>query len=331
MTDCFIGIDVGGTKIASATLAGGKLSESRLVHTECEDQAALIEQIATAIEGQRPEAAAAVGIGVPSVVDFASGRIRMSANIPLEDVPLRELLTDRIGLPVYIDNDASCAALAEAFEDGELACPELVMFTIGTGVGGGTVLGGRVYRGATGAAPEMGHTIIGLDLSEGAPQEPGDFPQPGSLEALASGRALDGLALDAARRDPESFLGRRLARDDEVTGHDCVDGAKDGDEASRRCLQILGERLVGVVRVPIPLSDPLEIVIGGGVSNAGDLLLEPARQVAFRHVLPGVGTRTSIRLARHGPRAGVLGAALIAAQEHSEMAGQAMDEAVEGR
>jgi glucokinase len=313
--DCFIGIDVGGTKIASATLEGGKLSESRLVQTECEDQAALIEQIATAIEGERPEDACAVGIGVPSVVDFASGRIRMSANIPLEDVPLRDLLTDRIGLPVYIDNDASCAALAEAFEDGELKCPELVMFTIGTGVGGGTVLGGRVYRGATGAAPEMGHTIIGLDLSEGAPQEPGDFPQPGSLEALASGRALDGLAHDAARRDPESFLGQRLARDGEVTGHDCVDGAKEGDEASRRCLQILGERLgIGIANA-INLYDPLEIVIGGGVSNAGDLLLDPARQVAFRHVLPGVGTRTSIRLARHGPRAGVLGAALMAAQE----------------
>jgi glucokinase len=313
--DAFIGIDVGGTKIASATLRDGRLSEPALAHTRLDDQAALIEQLVAAIEALRGPGARAVGIGVPSVVDFASGRIRSSANIPLEDVPLRELLTDRSGLPVYVDNDASCAALAEAFEDGRLTCPHLVMFTIGTGVGGGTVLGGRPYRGATGAAPEVGHTIVGLDLADGAPQDPGRFPQPGSLEALASGRALDRLALDAARAEPQSFLGRRLAADGEVTGHDCVDGARDGDEASRRCLRVLGERLgIGIANA-INAYDPLEVVIGGGVSIAGDALLEPAARVAFRHVLPGVGTRTRIRLARHGPRAGVLGAALIAAQE----------------
>ncbi len=252
---------------------------------------------------------------MPSVVDFESGRIRSSVNIPLEDVPLRELLTERVGIPVYVDNDASCAALAEAFDDGRFICPDLVMFTIGTGVGGGTVLGGRLYRGATGAAPETGHMIIGLDLTDGAPEDPGEHPQPGSLEALASGKALDRLALAAAEADPDSFLGRRLSADGEVTGHDCVDGAKAGDEASRRCLRVLGERLgVGIANA-INLYDPLEVVIGGGVSTAGDLLLEPATSAAFRFVLPGVGTKTKIRVARHGPRAGVLGAALIAAQE----------------
>jgi glucokinase len=315
MSDLFIGIDVGGTKIAAATVRDGELSESRLVETELGDQETLLVQLTDAIEAVREDDARAVGVGVPSVVDFASGRIRSSANIPLKDVPLRELLTERVGLPVYVDNDASCAALAEGFEDGHFTCEHLVMFTIGTGVGGGTVLGGRVYRGATGAAPEVGHTIIGLDLSEGAPQEGGPFPQPGSLEALASGRALDRLALAAAKADPDSFLGQRLARDGEVTGHDTVDGAKAGDAAAQRCLRILGERLgIGIANA-INCYDPLEIVIGGGVSTAGELLLEPARTTAFKHVLPGVGTKTSIRLARHGPRAGVLGAALMAAQE----------------
>ena len=113
-------------------------------------------------------------------------------------------------------------------------------------------------------------------------------------------------------------LGRRLARDGEVTGHDAVDGAGEGDEAALRCLRILGERLgIGIANA-INLYDPLEVVIGGGVSIAGDLLLEPARRSAFRHVVPGAGTATKIRLARHGPRAGVLGAALIAAQEWEE-------------
>ena len=320
MSDRFIGLDVGGTKIASATLCDGALSESTLAETSLETDV-LIGQLVDAIEGLRTDDVRAVGVGVPSVVDFATGRIRSSVNIPLEDVPLRELLTERVGLPVFVDNDASCAALAEAFEDGKLTCPHLVMFTIGTGVGGGTVLGGTVYRGATGAAPESGHQIIGLDLSDGDGSADSDFPQAGSLEALASGRALDRLALDAARRDPSSFLGRRLAGDGECTGVDAVEGAKAGDEASLRCVRILGERLgIGIANA-INLYDPLEVVIGGGVSNAGNLLLEPAERVAFRHVLPGVGTKTKIRLARHGPRAGVLGAALMAAQEYESKEG----------
>jgi glucokinase len=315
VSDEFIGIDVGGTKIASAKLELGVLSESSLVPTERGDQQTLIDQLVHAIAELKGPDVRAVGIGVPSVVDFATGRIRSSANIPLEDVPLRELLTERAGVPVYVDNDASCAAMGEAWVDGRIACEHLVMFTVGTGVGGGTVLGGRIYRGATGAAPELGHTIIGLDLTHGAPQHPGEHPQPGSLETLASGRALDRLALEAARAEPGSFLGQRLARAGEVTGLDVVEGAKAGDEAAKRCLRVLGERLgVGIANA-INLFDPLEVVIGGGVSNAGDLLLEPAADTAFRFVLPGVGTATKIRLARHGPRAGVLGAALIAAQE----------------
>jgi glucokinase len=315
VSDLFIGIDVGGTKIASATLRDGALSEPELESTELDRQDALLDQLVETIGRLRGPDARAVGIGVPSVVDFATGRIRSSVNIPLADVPLRELLSERAGLPVFVDNDASCAALAEAFEDGKLTCPHLVMFTVGTGVGGGTVLGGSLYRGATGAAPEIGHMMISLPLEDGDRSEDLDFPQEGSLEALASGKALDRLARAAAEASPDSFLGRRLERDGEVTGHDAVDGAREGDEASRRCLQVLGERLgIGIANA-INLYDPLEVVIGGGVSTAGELLLDPASRAAFRHVLPGVGTKTRIRLARHGPRAGVLGAALIAAQE----------------
>jgi glucokinase len=322
MSDQFIGVDVGGTKIATATLEDRQLGEPRLVPTEQGSEDALVEQLLGAIDAARGGEARAVGIGVPSVIEFATGRIRSSVNIPLQDVPLRELLTERVGLPVYVENDASCAALAEAFDEGHLTCPHLVMFTVGTGVGGGFVLNGRLYRGATGAAAEVGHTMIGLDLTHGAPADPGEHPQPGSLEALASGRALDHLAVEAAQEAPDSFLGRRLAADGEVTGHDVVDGAKAGDAAAVHCITILGERLgIGIANA-INQFDPLEVVIGGGVSTAGELLLEPARRVAFRHVVPGVGTETRIRLARHGPRAGVLGAALIAAQEWAEETGR---------
>lgn len=318
MSNHFIGIDVGGTKIAVAGLAAGELSESRLLHTELEDQEKLVDQIAGAIEDARTPDTRAVGIGVPSLVEFATGRIASSVNIPLQDVPLRELLSDRCEMPVYVDNDASCAALAEAFDDGRLTCPHLVLFTVGTGVGGGMVLNGRLYRGAVGMAAEVGHTMIGLDLRDGAPKPSGRWPQEGSLELLASGRALDALAEAAALDDANSFLGKRHTRDGGVTGHDAVDGAREGDAASLRCLEILGERLgIGIANA-INVFDPLEVVIGGGVSAAGDLLLEPARRAALQHVVPGAGSATTIRLARHGPRAGVLGAALIAAQEWAE-------------
>ena len=331
MSDQFIGLDVGGTKIACATLQAGELSESRLEHTELESQEKLVEQLASAIDDARTEDTRAVGVGVPSLVEFATGRIRSSVNIPLRDVPLRELLTDRAGLPVYVENDASCAALAEAFHEGHMAVPHLVMFTVGTGVGGGLVLNGRLYRGATGAAPEVGHTVIGLDLANGAPPHSGVFPQAGSLEVLASGTALDKLAEEAARAEPNSFLGKRLTRDGGVTGHDAVDGAREGDEASLRCLRILGERLgIGIANA-ITMFDPLEIVIGGGVSAAGELLLGPARDTAWKYAVPGAGSMCEIRLARHGPRAGVLGAALIAAQEWAAEAGQMLEQTVEGR
>jgi glucokinase len=330
MSDQFIGIDVGGTKIACATLRAGELSESHLQHTSLESEQ-LIDQLIHAVDVGRTPETRAVGIGVPSLIEFETGRIRSSVNIPLKDVPLRQLLTDRLGLPVYVENDASCAALAEAFRDGRMAVPHLVMFTIGTGVGGGLVLNGRLYRGATGTASEVGHTLIGLDLSAGAPPHDGVFPQAGSLEMLASGRALDQLAEEAANADAHSFLGRRLARGGGVTGHVVVDGARVGDEASIRCLRILGERLgIGIANA-ITMFDPLEIVIGGGVSAAGEFLLGPARETAWTYAVPGAGTQCEIRLARHGARAGVLGAALLAAQEYAADTGVAMEEAVEGR
>ena len=331
MSDQFIGIDVGGTKIATATLEAGELTESHLLQTELGSQDKLVEQLIGAIEHARTDRTRAVGIGVPSLIEFATGRIRSSVNIPLKDVPLRELLTERVGVPVYVENDASCAALAEAFRDGKMACPHLVMFTVGTGVGGGLVLNGRLYRGATGAASEVGHTVIGLNLTNGAPPHDGVFPQAGSLERLASGRALDQLAEDAAREDANSFLGQRLTRKGGVTGYDVVDGAREGDDASVRCLRILGERLgIGIANA-ITMFDPLEVVIGGGVSAAGELLLGPAREVAWKYAVPGAGALCKIRLARHGPRAGVLGAALLAAQEYAAETGGVMEEAVEGR
>jgi glucokinase len=310
-----IGVDLGGTKIAIARLAGRELSGSTLAPTDLSSSDALIDQLVSLVEKCRGDELDGVGIGVPSVVNFEKGLVVSSVNIPLVDVPLREVLGQRLGVPVFVDNDATVAALAEAHDDElKLVARDLVMLTIGTGVGGGLVLGGRIYRGATGAAGELGHTLVGMDLSGPVPHAE-NFPQPGSLEAVAAGHALDGLVETFAEEDPDSPLGRRRARGEKLTGVDAVEAAQDGDPDAARLIELWGERVgIGVANA-INTFDPQEVVIGGGAARAGDLLLKPARRTAAAYVLPGLGTETTVRVARHGVQAGVLGAALLAVHE----------------
>jgi glucokinase len=301
VTQRLIGVDVGGTKVSTAVLSGGVLSDPRLERTETGSSAALIDQLVDGIQrAAGDEPVDAVGIGVPSVIDWATGTARNSVNIPLQDVPLRDELQSRLAVPVFVDNDASCAGLAEAHaEDGTLETASLVIFTVGTGVGGGIVIDGHVYRGVTGAAPEIGHMVIGADAIDGDPPSTERFPQPGSLEALASGRALDALARERGFAD----------------GREAVSRARGGHPAAIEAITLLGHRLGLGIANAINLFDPEVVAIGGGVSVAGDLLLEPAERTARRFVLPGVGTRTEVRIARSGPKAGVRGAALLAGQE----------------
>jgi glucokinase len=316
--DEVIGVDLGGTKVAVASLRDRKLSESLIEPTDLSGSDPLVDQVARMIEACRGDALQGVGIGVPSVVDFESGRVVSSVNVPLADVPLRQVLGDKLGVPVFVDNDATVAALAEAHDDDlRLVARDLVMITVGTGVGGGLVLGGRIYRGATGGAGELGHTLIAAGLEPTVPQPQG-FPQAGSFEREASGHALDALAAECARRAPASALGRRVAAGKTVGGAEAVQAARDGDPAAARSVELWAQRVgIGIANA-INTFDPEEVVIGGGAARAGDLLLEPARRVAAGFVLPGLGGRTTIRIARHGVGAGVLGAALLAVHELAE-------------
>jgi glucokinase len=313
-----IGVDLGGTKIVVACLRGREISESALLPTDRSGSGALIDQVVAMVGRIRSDDLAAVGIGVPSVVEFETGRVVSSVNIPLTDVPLRQVLGERLGVPVFVDNDATVAALAEAHdEDLRLVARNLVMLTVGTGLGGGIVLGGRIYRGATGGAGELGHTLVGIGV-DGAARVPSPgrhFPQPGSLEYAAAGHALDRMAAQAAGEEPDSALGKLKTGGTPVLGAEAVDAAKNGDPVAVRIVEIWAERVgIGIANA-INTFDPEEVVIGGGAARAGDLLLEPARRVALGYVVPGLGQRTSIRLAWHGVRAGVLGAALLAAHE----------------
>jgi glucokinase len=318
-----IGIDLRPTRVAVGALRDGRLAEPQVQATECSQAGALIDQLAAMVESAQTDDVRGVGIGVPRIVEFETGRVVSTSRaaapatngaveLPLADVALREVLAERLGVPVFVDNDANVAALAEAHdEELELVARHLVMLAVGTSVSGGLVLGGRIYRGATGAAGELGHTLLGLDLA-GAVPTPMGFPQPGSLDFVASGHALDRLAGVAGRVHPESALARFRAEGKPVLGAAVIEAALDGDKSAARMVEIWGQRIgIGVANA-IHTFDPEEVVIGGDAARAGALLLEPARRVALEYVLPGLGAHTTIRLARHGGDAVLIGAALLA-------------------
>jgi glucokinase len=303
-----IGVDVGGTKVAAGLLVDGRLGARVEEPTKKGSAQELIDQIVALVRRllEGAGAARAVGVGVPSVVEFSRGLVRSSVNVPLADIPLREVLSERLGLPSYVDNDATCAGIAEALGTTP-AVESLVILTLGTGVGGGIVIGGRPYRGATGAAAELGHTIIAVPDHPPADQT---FPRPGSLERLASGTALDRLAEELAA------AGKLPQAEGASNGRALLAAARAGEPAAQAALHRYAHYVAIGVANAINCFDPEVVALGGGVSEAGELLLEPVRDLARRYVLPGVGTKTEIRIAQAGPEAGIVGAALLAQLEH---------------
>lgn len=297
----FLGIDVGGTKVEVAAVEGAHAIEPVESPTELSSSEALvdgIEALARQVIDARGEPTA-IGVGVPSQIDFATGTVVSSVNIPLHGVPLRDELQSRFGVPVYVDNDANCAGLAEAelVEDGPAR--NLVMLTLGTGVGGGVVIDGAVFRGATGLGAELGHTVIQAD----GPPCFGTCPNHGCLEALASGSALERRATEKA--------GRR------VKGREVVEAAREGDEESLVLLTDLGRWLgVGIASF-INIFEPQYVVIGGGLSRAADLFFDVAVKEASERALPAGFERVTICLANGGADAGVIGAGLLAQKEYA--------------
>lgn len=306
-------MDVGGTKVAVAEVAGGEARGEVVRPTDVSTPEAMLAGIEVAVAEvvRQTGPPAAVGVGVPSQIEFSTGTVLASVNIPLEGIPLRAELTRRIGVPVLVDNDANCAALAEAAFAPEGPARHLVMLTLGTGVGGGVVAGGRIFRGAAGLGAELGHLVI----DENGPHCPGRCPNRGCLEAYCSGTALERDATAMGTDWPDTALGRVVAERGRASGRDAVDAAREGDRHAVQLLERLGTRLgVGIAGL-LNAFAPEQVVIGGGLSRAGDLFLDAARREAGDRALPAIFERVSISLARAGPAAGVIGAGLLAAHE----------------
>jgi glucokinase len=229
-------------------------------------------------------------------------------NIPLTGVPLREELGRRFGVPVFVDNDANCAALAEAHIVGE---DDLVMLTLGTGVGGGVVMGGMTFRGAHGLGAELGHMTINPD----GPPCPGNCPNRGCLEAYCSGQALERDATELATDKPDSLLAGRLGPDGNVSGREVVAAADGGDSDALLLMENFARMLgVGIANY-VNVFEPARLAIGGGLSRASHLFLERAIREAEARALPALWKRVSVELAEGGADAGVIGAGLLAAIE----------------
>ncbi|MBS1891644.1 MAG: ROK family protein [Actinobacteria bacterium] len=307
-----IGVDLGGTKIQVGVLAGVEtLWESRET-SRGQDQDELVELLVrevNAARDARPDAVA-VGLGIPATINQERGVAIAAVNLPLLDLPVRDVVEERVGLPVFLDNDGNVAAYAEHLYGAARGKPTMVMLTIGTGIGGGLILGGEIFRGATGAGAELGHVVIQAD----GPPCQGNCPNHGCVESLASGTALGREGRAAAESAPDSAIGKLLAAGEEVDGTAVTEAALAGDETAIGVFDLIGGRLGVACASFANIFEPEAIVVGGGVIKAGDLLLDPARaEVRARALNPM--NQTPILEATLGNDAGMIGAAALARNE----------------
>jgi len=305
-----IGVDLGGTKMLLGVLDPDSkvLWESREASTgQSEDELVelLVREVREAKDAQ--PGVKGVGLGIPATVDHDKGIARSAVNLPLENLPIREIAEQRAGLPVFVDNDANVAALAESLYGAAKGARYAVMLTIGTGIGGGLILDGEVYRGATGAGAELGHTVIEID----GPACQGNCPGHGCVETFASGTALGREGKAAAEREPESVLGTMLADGVPIDGRAVTEAALSGDATARGVFDLVGSRLGVALTSFANIFEPQVFVIGGGVIAAGDLLLEPARRELEKRALPPM-KKIPVVAAELGSDAGMIGAAAMA-------------------
>jgi glucokinase len=306
-----IGIDAGGTK-----LLGGVVDEQLVVHHRVHrlwrgaDRSETLDIFIEAVDEVRAAAPdiEAIGFGIPSLVEWETGVSRWSNHLPLADVPFRDLMSERLGLPVVVDNDANMALLAEHRSGAARDARHAVLVALGTGIGSGLLLDGRIYRGATGVGAELGHIVLDLH----GPDCPSNCPGRGCLEAFVSGNAIGREGARLARERPETVLGRRLAAGREISGGLVTELGHDGDQTARLALAEVGRRLGAALTGIVNALNPEVIVIGGGAVAAGELLLGPARSVVAERALPPAREVVRIVPTHFGDESGMLGAALLA-------------------
>jgi glucokinase len=301
-----VGIDLGGTKIAGIRIDdAGRV----LVREEAPtpgDPDAIVDELVHLVQSLAAGEAVAVGIGAAGIVDFVTGTLRFSPNLPLRDLPLQELVQERTGLRAVVDNDANAAGWGEYRYGAAKGHDHVLLVTVGTGIGGALIMDGELYRGAYGFAAEIGHFIV----------EPGGpecgCGNRGCWEQVASGQALERLALADVDSNPQGGIAL-AAGGGRPEGHHVSEAGRAGDQAAKTIFEEVGRRLGEGIAGLVNVLDPELVVVGGGIGEEGDLLLEPARR-AFRETVEAVERRPDVPIvvAKLGNEAGAMGAAALA-------------------
>jgi glucokinase len=303
-----VGIDVGGTKTAAARVGGdGRVLALETLPTPADDVDATIATIVEAARAVITADVGAIGIAAAGLVEWKSGELVFAPNLAWRQVPLTRFLTSELGVPVVADNDNTAAAWGEYVFGAGRGHEDLLLVGVGTGIGGGIVSGGRLFHGAHGFAAEIGHIVM---------DPTGPFcgcGNRGCWEQLASGQAVTRAARAAVREGRESVLAELTAGDPHrITGPMVTQAAREGDAVSIAILADVGHWLGVGIGGLVNILDPEIVVMAGGVAEAGDLLLDPARR-AYRDTVEAAEMRPDVPivLAELGNHTGVVGAAAL--------------------
>ncbi len=308
-----IGVDVGGTNVKVALVdKAGSIVYSDTVPTRAEmGYEYTISNIIKAIQNLMKESKVektnieGIGFGFPGQIDCNKGIVRLAPNIPgWVNIPIADIVSQEFDIPVKVDNDVRCAALAELnYGAGKGAC-NMICITVGTGIGSGLIVNGKLVRGASNAAGELGH--IKLQMENGPICGCGDR---GCLEAFASGPAIVAMAEEYIKGG-KSTKYRELANPD-ITPYIVAEAAKQGDVVACKIFETIGNYIgIGLASV-VNLLNPEKIVIGGGVADAGDLLFNPIKETLKKRAMPIQGSAVEVVHAELGNTAGVIGASLL--------------------
>ena len=304
-----VGIDLGGTFIKGAIVdEAGTIVIKEEIPTHAErgpsDILRRIEELARVLierSGVELTDCAGVGIGVPGFIDTEAGVAVEVINIGWKNVFVRDPLTESLGLPVYMENDANAAALGEAFAGAGKGCESALCITLGTGVGGGVILEGKVLRGASHMAGEIGHIVL---YPEGAPCNCGHR---GCLETVSSATGVVRLARERMARGEQTEL-----QSESLTAADVFAAAVRGDALAQAVVAEATEVLGRGLAIAANIVNPVAIVVGGGMARAGDALFTPLREAFSRYALERVAAVAKIVPATLGNDAGVVGASKLA-------------------
>lgn len=308
-----IGVDVGGTNIKIALVdTEGKISYSKTFPTRAEmgyeyTINSMKEAIATLLNetNNNKDTIEGIGFGFPGQIDYKNGVVKYSPNIPgWVEVPIAAEIEKEFYIQTRVDNDVRCAALGELNFGAGIGCENLICITVGTGIGSGLIVNGKLVRGASNAAGEIGH--IKLQMNDGPLCGCGGT---GCLEAFASGPAIVALAEEYIKGG-KSTKYREMA-DEEITPYIVAEAAKQGDAVARSIFAKMGEYIGFGLASVVNLLNPEKIIVGGGVADAGEILLTPIKETLLRRAMHIAGSTVQVVPAQLGNTAGVIGASLL--------------------